>query len=493
MLLGSTRPRLFTPPLVANARGLPVHTRGREFIRFARAFGEPVWPWQEELALRGLELDENGRYRFRILIVLVARQNGKTRFLRLLALWCLFERGVRLVVAAGQDRSRAFEVWEDAIEAIEAHPTYCERLGKVWRRTNDEYFRVLDADGAPAGRYRIKAATRSSGRGPSADLVPFDELREQTDWEGWSALSKTTMAREDGQLWAFSNAGDRKAVVLRHLRSVALAGTDPSIGIMEWSAPDGCALDDRKAWSQANPSLGRPGGLTEAAIRTALASDPPEVFRTEVLCQFVDDLEHAVDPDAWMQSADPTLDDVRRDWVACVDVAPDSAHVTLALAAKLPDGRVRTMIAASWESTREGPATERARRELPAKLAEIGPRLVAWFPSGPAKPLAPILRPTDPKKAKKYVEIKGSEVSEACMGFADLVAARLVVHPADPLQTAHVTGSQKLTEGDGWRFVRLGAAHCDAAYASAGAVYKALTLPAGVGRPRIVKARQREL
>jgi hypothetical protein len=488
VLLGSTRPRLFTPPLVPNSRGLPTLTRGRELIRFARAFGEPFWPSQEELALRGLELDALGRYRFRVVVVLKARQSGKTRFMRMLALWRLFDQGARLVVAAGQDRSRAFEVWEDAIEAIQAHPVYSERLGKVWRRTNDEWFRVLDLEGRPAGRYRIKAATRSSGRGPSADLVPFDELREQTDWEGWAALSKTTMARDDGQIWAFSNAGDRKAVVLRHLRSVALAGTDPSIGLFEWSGVDGCALDDRRAWAAANPSLGRPGGTTERAIRTAMVSDPPELFRTEVLCQFVDELDHAVDPDAWMQSADPTLDAVRHDWVACVDVAMDSEHVTLALAAVLPDGRVRIEVAAAWDTTPEGPATERARRELPGKLAEIRPRRVAWFPSGPAKPLAPLLRPQSPMLAKRYVEIKGTAVGEACMGFADLVAARLIVHRNDPLLTAHATGAQRLPEGDGWRFVRQGAAHCDAAYAAAGAVHVALTLPKPTGRPRILVA-----
>lgn len=128
VIRGSTRPRLFTPPLVADERGLPVHTRGHELIRFARAFGEPLWPWQRELALRGLEIDEHGYYRFRIVIVLVARQNGKTMFLRVLALWRLLDQTARLVLAAGQDRSRAFATWEDAIEAIEAHPKMSQRL-----------------------------------------------------------------------------------------------------------------------------------------------------------------------------------------------------------------------------------------------------------------------------------------------------------------------------------------------------------------------------
>jgi hypothetical protein len=462
--LGSTRPRLFTPPLAAGEDGLPVSSKGWDFIRFARAFGEPLWPWQEEAAIRGLELTEDGSYRFRLVLVLAARQNGKTRFMRLLSLWRLFEQDVRLVVSAAQDRARAFEVWEDALEAIEAHPEYGKRLGKVWRRTNAEYFRVLDSDGRPAGRYTIKAATRSSGRGPSADHVNFDELREQTDWAGWSALSKTIMAKADGQLWAFSNAGDLKAVVLRHLRSVALAGSEPTIGVLEWSALQGCALDDPAGWAAANPSLGRPGGITEAAIRTGLAGDPPEIFRTEVLCQFVDVMSHAVDAEAFAQLADPSLDDKRRDWVACVDVATDSAHVTLALAAVMSDGRVRGEIAGAWGSM------DQARRELPALLDEIDPVHTGWFPSGPCKPLAPLLR-----HLPGQVEIKGSAVSEACMGFADLVESRLFLHRDDPLMTAHVTGSTKLKDGEGWRFARLGDAHCDAAYAVAGATYLALS------------------
>lgn len=467
-------------------------------IAFARRFGQPLWPWERELSIRGLEVDPaTGHLRFRIVVVLVARQNGKTTFLRLRGLWALFGMGVRLVVAAAQDRSRAFEVWEDALEGIQAHETYSTRLYRVWRRTNDEYFRVADAKGNPAGYYRIKAATRSSGRGPSAQVVLLDELREQTDWEGWAALSKTVMAQPDGQVWGFSNAGDRKAVVLRHLRAVAMKGTDPSIGLFEWSAPDGCDLDDPRGWAAANPSMNRPGGIPEAAIRTAMVSDPPEVFRTEVLCQFVDVMDHAVDVDAWMSSADPTLNVPRDDWVMVVDVAPDGEHVSVCLAAVLPDGRVRVEIPAAWASKpdpdRPGQmisATEQMRRQLPAVVRQVRPRLRGWFGSGPAKAVGTVLRGLDDQEV---VEIKGGMVSEACMAFADLVSARLVVHPADPLLTAHVTGAQRLPEGDGWRFVRSGAAHCDAAYAAAGAVHLALLRPPPPKpeTPRLILPRRR--
>ena len=68
-------------------------------------------------------------------------------------------------------------------------------------------------------------------------------------------------------------------------------------------------------------------------------------------------------------------------------------------------------------------------------------------------------------------------MAEACQGLADLVAARRVIHPDDPLLNAHIAGAQKYWTGDSWRFVRRGAGHVSAAYAFAGAVHAALTVP----------------
>src|SRR5690606_7765235 len=119
------------------------------------------------------------------------------------------------------------------------------------------------------------------------------------------------LARANGQIWAISNAGDDQSVVLNHLRDAALSGRDPSICLLEWSGPDGCELDDTEAWAQANPGLGYT--VSEAAIRSALGTDPPAVFRTEVLCQRVDVLDGAVDLAAWKDCADPagTMDGLR--------------------------------------------------------------------------------------------------------------------------------------------------------------------------------------
>ena len=115
----------------------------------------------------------------------------------------------------------------------------------------------------------------------------LDELREHHNWEAWSAVTKTTLARPAPQVLGFSETlGDKSSVVLASLREKALASAadrNTTLGIFEWSAPDDCALNDRAAWAQANPALGH--RMSEQAIASALEVDPEDVFRTEVLCQ----------------------------------------------------------------------------------------------------------------------------------------------------------------------------------------------------------------
>ncbi len=49
---------------------------------------------------------------------------------------------------------------------------------------------------------------------------------------------------------------------------------------------DACSVcDARAAWAQANPALGH--RMPEQAVVSALETDPEDVFRTEVLCQWM--------------------------------------------------------------------------------------------------------------------------------------------------------------------------------------------------------------
>ncbi|GAA2855329.1 hypothetical protein GCM10010472_10760 [Pseudonocardia halophobica] len=463
-LVGIPTPRLSTEPL----RPLtPETSLGFEAARFSReVLGVEPLPWQEEFLIRALELRPDGGFRFRTVLLLVGRQNGKTYLCKLLALWMMFTGRAQLVLGCAQSLDVARESWQGAVDIVQDDDDLRAELDNV-RHANGEQTLTL-TNGA---RYKISAATRSAGRGLSVDLLLLDELREHRTWDAWAALSKTTTAKANALILGISNAGETASVVLNALRSTALSGSDPTLGIFEWSAPENCELDDPHAWAQANPGLGHT--VSEAAIRSDMMTSPAARFRTESLCCRVDALDSAVDLVAWQASVDhtATLAPFRDRVAACVDVAPDGAHVTLAGAAQLDDGSVRVEVFAAWESVTA------ARRELPGILARIAPRTVAWFPSGPAAGLAADLRSLD------TVEIKGAEVAECCQELATLVTARQVRHPGDPLLDAHVAGAGKAWSGDSWRFTRSGG-HVDALYAVAGAVHAARTAPVPVPVPR---------
>lgn len=458
-LYGRTEPRLFTPPLRTLTRRT---SKGYEVAEFADMIGEPLLPWQRWCAIHALETVPGGGFRFRVIIILVARQNGKSQLKRTITLWRMYMERPMLILGVAQDLSLAREQWNMCIDTIKASPDLSAELGNVRNVNGDEWFK------ASGSRYKIGAANRSAGRGLSIGELNIDELREQRKWDAWSAVSKTTQAVEDAQIWAMSNAGDDQSVVLNQLRDAALSGRDPSIGLFEWSAEYDCELDDTAAWRQANPALGYL--ISEAAIRTAMITDPPAVFRTEVLCQKVDQLQGAIDFTGWRACEDPqgTMDPYRRHLAACLDVAPDGQHVTFAVAAKQPDGVIRVEIVKAW------PNTDEVRADLPDLLKRVKPRVLGWFPNGPAGAIAPMLR-----NAKGAQELSGGKVGEACQALADLVRTRGILHPGDPLLDAHVKAAEKLPSGDGWRFGRKGSnQHVDAAYAAAGAAYLADSMPA---------------
>lgn len=305
MLKGYEEPRIFTPPL----RPLtPDTSLGFDVIFFAETIlNVALLPWQKWLFIHALEIvgDFEGEwhFRFRTILVLISRQNGKTFVGKILAAYFLYVLGVALVIGTAQSLDQAEDTWNETVDMVSDIPSLAEEIEHVWHTNGAKRLALT------GGRdYRVKASSRRAGRGKSGDLVMLDELREHQDFQAWGAITKTTMARPDALVWCMSNAGDGTSVVLRHLRKVAHAALgdpdgiveafggaevepgedmlDDTLAIFEWSAPPDAELNDREAWAQSNPSLGY-GMLTERALKSAYSTDPADVFKTECLCQWV--------------------------------------------------------------------------------------------------------------------------------------------------------------------------------------------------------------
>ncbi len=315
--VGSEMPRLWTRPL----RPLtPQTSLGFEVIEFARLFlGIALYPWQCWLLIHALELNVDGTFRFRRVIVLVARQNGKSLLAAVLAAWWLFVDSDRFpdrlppfrfkVLGTAQNLDTAQDVWDTVgmwcdLENEHHVPALASTVGKIQRK-----------NGAPGiflknqAHYLVRAASRKGGRGKAAARVLMDEMREQQTWDAWDSVSQTTKAVFNSQLWGISNAGDVRSVVLKKQREMAIAEIDDYLerglddleayangslqasttALFEWSAPDGCPVDDVAGILQANPSIGH-GEITVEMCLADARSMPEASYRTEVLCQWVSSL-----------------------------------------------------------------------------------------------------------------------------------------------------------------------------------------------------------
>jgi hypothetical protein len=427
-LLGSTTPRLYTPPLVVGRPGpcgcgcalTPSTSLGFSAVDFARdPLGIEPLPWQRWLLIHSLELKPGGGFRFRTIVILVARQNGKTAFLEIKNLWKMFVRQVPLIISTAQDLDVAEESWDKAIEIVESIPELDAEKKNVDKTNGKKTLHLTNGS-----RWKPKAAGRRPGRGLSGDDVNLDELREHLNWQAWAAVTKTTMARPNAQIWGFSNAGDDRSIVLNDLQLQGRAAVanpdraDPSLGYFEWSAPDdvkctcktkphldNCRLQDRKAWAQANPSYGYT--ITDQALAAALSTDPEAVYRTECLCQRVQNLAEwgIFNSSDWHMAQDPASTLTGRP-AYCVEVSRDLSTMSIGAAGIRDDG-LRHL-----ELVDRFPADEgKLIGQLKKRIKQFNPVAIVIDPAGPANYLIP--------KIEKHcgvtvVQPIGREVAAAC-------------------------------------------------------------------------------
>lgn len=493
-LLGSTTPRLWTPPL----RELTPDTSwGFDFNDFCEhVLGEPNDPWQEWLSIHVGELLEDGRPRFRTVLILIARQQGKTTWARKLVLFWLFVVQVGMVLGTSTDRQYAKASWQAVCDMAEANEYLAAEMpANPVRKTIGEEMLTTSWD----SHYKFAASNKRAGRSLTIDRLLLDELREHNSFDTWNAAVNAMNAIWDAQVVAISNQGDVSAIVLDSLRLPAITYIetgvgDPRLGLFEWSSPQGSEPDDLAALAMACPDLGRrtdPDVLLAAARKAMLAGGEELTgFKTEVMCMRVHLLDPAIDPDLWNAAGtDEPLDLAKhRDRLAlCFDVSLDGSHATLAAAA-LVDGKVHVEIIEQWDG--HG-CTQALRRELPAIARRIKPRTIGWFPAGPAASVA-----TDMAKRRGSgewwppprvtVEALTTETDSVCMGLQDLVQVGEIVHPKDEMQTAHIMSASKLRRGDRWVFTRKATGPIDGAYATAGAVHLARLLPAPLSPVTVV-------
>lgn len=354
-MLGVTTPRIYTPPL----RELTEDTSlGFMAVEYAEnILGMELYPWQKWALIHALEitgdLREAWRFRFRIVVFMVSRQNGKTELSKVIASFFMNVLGVKNVFGTSLSMEKAEEVFEAVIQEQETHEELAREIQQVARRNGGKKL-VLTG-----GRtYKVGAPTRRAGRGDANDLVMLDEVREHRDWETWSAAVASTNAKPNGMVVCFSNAGDPDSIVLRQVRSQAIEkinGTKANnfggeveadtLGLFEWSAPEEAETGNLEAIAQANPALGY-GRLTERALMANRSTFPEAKFRSECLCQQVETILPEPFPEgAWRGGTDEDSY-IREDsplWWG-IDMSSDRRWTVIAVCGLREDGNYHVEI-----------------------------------------------------------------------------------------------------------------------------------------------------
>lgn len=272
--LGAAQPRYATMPTPGALHELDAARKT------AAILGKPLLPWQEFVIRVLTEKLPSGAYRYRVAVVTVPRQSGKTTTL----MFVLTSRGIKhvgrrafMTAQTGKDaRERLF----DLSDTLHASP-----IGS----------RVFThrAAGAPKitlpGGSRINAfsPTPESLHGYTPHDVLLDEIFSLDDAEGSLLIGAITPAQQtirDRQLLMCSTAGTADSTFLAEQvergRS-AVNEADSQMAYFEWSLADGLDPFDPTNWDF-HPGL--QGGLIEKADIAAAAET---MTRSEFIRSFM--------------------------------------------------------------------------------------------------------------------------------------------------------------------------------------------------------------
>jgi hypothetical protein len=393
-----------------------------------------LMPWQQFLLREGL-VRRNGKFRYRTLLAVVARQNGKSLLsaIRILGGICLF--GERFTLGSAHTRWVALEVWHLVYDL--AYDAGLE-VGRMRKSTGQEEF---DVEG---GRYKLATGSTGGARGLSGvDLVVMDELRQMNQWESYAALDKTRRIRSDSQVWAITTEGDMESTVLNRLQAlgrdvIEANQTDSPIGYFEWSAAPGLAASDRRGWYQANPAMGYT--LEEDTVHAEFLTDPPAVFEVEVLCRKVAQISGWVDPMEFDACASPERFPIEGPFVLALDAVPELRHVSICAGA-LDNGFHYLELIETFTGPR---ALAFAEHRLEQLLERWTPATVVTVAKSPMEPSTARIAAA---AGVPHTSVRPADWAKACRGFYASVRNRQIRHPGGQAISAALAATKRGPDG----------------------------------------------
>jgi phage terminase large subunit-like protein len=405
-------------------------------------------PWQQHLADLALEVDpDTGRLVYREVRVTVPRQSGKTTFILAKNVQRMIDAkyfgGRQRLVYTAQNRNKAREKFvDDYLEELKAAKAF---RGKWRPRLSNGSEAIKWHNGSSWG---IESTTEKSGHGSTLDVGDIDEAFAHADNRVEQSFRPPMVTRPQPQLWIVSTAGDdEKSTYLKSKvttgREFAESGQDTGVCYVEYSADPDADPEDPATWASCMPALGHT--VTLETIQHEFTTMELADFSRAYLNLWVPKTmgRQVIPPADWAACSDRTSQ-VVGDVVFAVDVAPDSAWASIAVAGQRADGLAHVEVI----DHRAGDGW------VVARLLELhkrwGPRPVVMDPTGPAGALLNDLAAVGIEPHS----VTAREMTQACGGLKRAAQDRTFRHLEQQLLNDALAGADKRQLLDSWAFRR---------------------------------------
>lgn len=422
-------------------------------------------PWQQYVADVSGELTERGRPRYKLVVVTVPRQAGKSH----LAMSQVGERMVSVpnfrawyTAQTGQDAADQFLKFADDVVT----GTPLDRVMKTLRGNGRQVMK------SPNGStLRPHPPTEAAMHGKQSDRSDIDEGWAFADFHGnqlLQAISPTQLTRPMAQVFIWSAGGTAASTWLAELVARGRAG-DPDMAFFEWGIPDDLDVNDLEAVASHHPAVGHTMDLDAMrSLRTKLTDDAE--FARAAGNRWTEVIGGAIPPDQWRDAQHPgVMPEGTTAWGAAR--AGDGSHVAVVAATELADGRVLV------ELVDELPAHAAADRVA----SWAGSETLAVSRSGASAGLADSLALL-PRLQLESITTQAE--SAACQNVADALEARAwCVRPHKSLDAARQVVGKRRTTGGGFVWANTGEGSIAALEAATWATHALRHRRAPVGKP----------
>lgn len=459
-------PALETPrsPRAVGSYG-PLVTRWTE-----RRLGLIHGPWQEYALGRMLECDDDGDLIARLILLSVARQNGKSVIVRSLVGW-LMDEGFKL--DAFQDWSLALLAAHDAKQARIPYDfirrdmqSYADvsAWGQTARRGGKAASRATMYTGLELHGVKVDVATRQPGstRGVSPGLIAFDEVLTQTDFSMYEVLSPAQSAVHNSQMLMTSTMGYADSVLLRAIydrlyrQATGAERPDETFLGLCWQCDDDDIGLDWERLKYANPALDD-GRLSRKMIESEYSILPTGSWVRERLNRWHDErVDAPFTLAAWgacrqKEPLDPAMlaDDVK--YTICVDVTSTWSEGSIIVAAQRKDDRVGIEVHRYLQSRPMIPLSADVFMQECDRL--IGRLNVEQIVYANSSALAPMMERYAVMRQIKCEALTGVRNMMACHDFAEAVLNKRIAHDDPHLDSQVALAQRRFVGKEGqWRW-----------------------------------------